>query len=135
MCQCPPDYRVNPLPVDCGCCSAGYTFVGPTLNYPNGYCTGAGGAIVEPIECNPCVDTLSAKCVILPDVPCFGITAGTSLYEFISSYMCSDAFVMGIINRISLSSTLQAAMCSVMSTCPPAGSSTPIWSGGSVTVP
>ncbi len=136
MCQCPPDYSVTPLPVDCGCCPPGYVWSVSTQNaYPNGVCTGPGGTQTQPIECNPCVDTLSAKCVILPQIDCFGIAAGTTLYEFISNYMCSDAFVMSIINRMSLSSDLQAAMCSVMSTCPPAGSSTPVWVGGSVTVP
>lgn len=136
MCQCPPDYSVLPLPVDCGCCPPGAVYSGPTANYPNGYCTGPGGIISEPIECNDCVDTLSAKCVILPSIPCFGIVEGTTLYDFISNFMCSDAFVMNILNRVSTSTVLKDAWCAINSTCPVAPSGkTPILGSGTVTVP
>lgn len=126
LCGCPPDYTVPVLPVDCGCCPSGYVWSGPTLNYPNGVCTGPGGVTTDPIDCNPCVDSVPASCVILPSIPCFGIAAGTTLLSFIQNFMCSDMFWMNFINRLTTSTTLQAAMCSVMSSCPPAGSSTPI---------
>lgn len=136
MCQCPPDYTVLPLPVDCGgCCPDGYTFQGPTANYPNGYCSGPGGTITLPVECNPCVDSVPAKCVILPNIPCFGITAGTTLYEFITNFMCSDAFVMSMLNRISLSTDLKTALCAINITCPAPTSGTPVMGSGSVSVP
>jgi len=126
MCQCPPDYTIDPLPVDCGCCPPGYTWSGPTPNWPNGVCTGSGGTQTAPIPCSPCEESLDARCVILPAVACFGIAAGTTLYDFISQYMCSDAFVMSILNRISLSTTLQTALCTLTSACPPTTPGTPV---------
>ena len=127
MCQCPPDYNIAALPVDCGCCPSGYVWSGPTANYPNGLCTGPGGTITEPIECSPCEDSLDARCVILPSVPCFGITAGTTLYYFITNYMCSDAFWLNGLLKIGASTTLQSAFCNIVSTCPTVpGSTTPV---------
>lgn len=125
-CQCPPDYTVLPLPVSCGCCPSGYSWSGPTPNYPDGVCTGPGGVQTSPIPCSPCEETISAQCVILPAVSCYGVAAGTTLYDFINTVMCSDAFVSTLLSRIALSSTLKSSLCSITSTCPPGGTGTPI---------
>ena len=120
MCQCPPDYTIDPLPVDCGCCPPGYTWSTSTSpNWPNGVFTGSGGTQTAPIPCSPCEESLDARCVILPAITCFGIAAGTTLYDFISQYMCSDAFIKNILNRISLSSQLGTDFCELVSACPP----------------
>lgn len=134
-CACPPDYSILPLPVNCGCCPDGYTWSGPTANWPNGVCTGPGGMQTEPVDCTSCVDSVPAECVILPAIGCYNITAGTTLYSFINNYMCSDAFVMSILQKIALSSTLQATLCTIMAGCPPAGGTTPILGPITTTVP
>lgn len=135
-CGCPPNYSILPLPVECGCCPAGYTWSTSTQNiYPNGVCTGPGGTQIQPIECNPCVDSISAKCVILPSIECFGIPAGTTLYTFITTYICSPAFWAKGLEVISLDTTLKAMLCDINSTCPAVGSGAPIALPLVVTVP
>ena len=124
-CQCPPDYTVASLPVDCGCCPSGYTWSGATPNYPNGVCTGAGGKQIEPIPCTPCEEAVQADCVILPAISCLGLPAGMTLTSFVT-YLCSDAFTFKLLQNIGLSNYLQDAFCEITSTCPLVGSTTPI---------
>lgn len=134
-CGCPPNYSVLPLPVECGCCPPGYTWSGATPNYPDGVCTGPGGVQVEPIECNPCVDSVPGKCVILPAVSCFGVPAGTTLYDFINTFMCSPAFWSIGLQLISTDATLKAQLCAINATCPLPVGGTPILGPPIVTVP
>lgn len=126
LCQCPPDYSILPLPVNCGCCPSGYTWSGPTMNYPNGSCTNSIGNIVPPIPCTNCVKSIDPNCVILPAVPCLGIPNGMTLLNFISSYLCSTAFVSNILTILGSNSGLQQILCQIQANCPPINSTTPI---------
>ncbi len=125
-CSCPPDYSVLPLPVDCGCCPPGYTFQGPTANYPNGFCTNSVGTVVPVIPCTQCVESVPADCVILPEIACLGVQRGTTLTAFLANILCSEAYVLNLINKIGVSTTLKAAMCNVISTCPIPSSLAPV---------
>jgi hypothetical protein len=133
-CNCPPDYSVLPQPVECSCCPDGYTFYGPTPNYPSGYCQNSTGSIVGTIPCNSCVDSVSSDCVFLPDIECFGIKGPYPLTAFVE-YLCSEAFVLKQLQTIGLSTTLKAALCQIVSVCPVVGSTTPIPGPIIVTVP
>jgi hypothetical protein len=135
-CNCPPDYSVTALNVPCECCPPGFYPIG------NGYCC-ANGAVCNvssptntpTIPCNTCEDSVSADCVFLkPNAECFGIKEGTTLTQFIE-YMCSDAFVLNLLQSIGLSTTLKAALCQIVSVCPVVGSTTPIPGPIDVTVP
>jgi len=124
-CGCPPDYSVLPLPVSCGCCPSGYIWSGPTLNYPNGVCTGPGGTTTEPIECSPCVESTPGQCVILPSIACLGTPAGMTLTDFLA-YLCTEAFTAKLLTNIGLSTTLKAQFCDLTGSCPPSGGGAPI---------
>ncbi len=122
-CGCPPNYSILPEPVPCGCCPGGYTFTGPTPNWPNGYCSN-GTSQVAPIPCNQCAETLSADCIILPAIPCYGIAAGMTLTNFIV-FMCSNpVFIQKILSNIGLSTTLGSGFCQLVQNCPSKGSGT-----------
>ena len=122
-CACPPDYTVLPLPVSCGCCPPGYSWSGATPNWPNGVCTGAGGKQVEPIACNPCIDSTSTDCVTLPSIPCLGIVEGTTLTQFLSA-ICTPAFWINGLNIIGLDTLASTTFCNLVAACPSIPSST-----------
>jgi len=139
-CGCPPDYSIAPLPVPCGCCPDGYTFVGPTPNYPSGYCQrgdpkSAAAAIVPPIPCNNCPETIQSDCVILPAIPCLGIAAGTTLTSLLG-FLCSSAFAEVILKAIAADPAVGSGFCQLVQNCPPVGSgTTPIITGIIITFP
>ena len=128
-CGCPPDYTVLPKPTACLCCPTGYTWV-VNAAFPEGICAADDknhipfGPYTPGVDCNPCAETMSASCVILPAIPCLLFTGGT-LADFIN-YMCSEAYIQTILTTIGLSPTLQSSLCAISSTCPPVGSTTPI---------
>lgn len=121
QCGCPPDYTILPQPVPCKCCPSGYTFYTDAV-FPNGICKGPGGSI-PPIPCTPCVTTTSSDCVILPEITCFGIAAGTTLTSFLN-YMCSAAFIQVLLGHIGLDPSLASGFCQLVGNCPTAPTST-----------
>jgi hypothetical protein len=136
-CGCPPDYSILPQPVPCGCCPTGYTFFGPTPNWPSGYCqsNNAAGSQVPPVSCNDCPETMSADCVILPAVPCLGLPAGLTVSQF-AAFLCSAAFIQTILTNIGLNSILGSGFCQLVQNCPPVGSgTTPIIGSITITYP
>lgn len=122
-CGCPPDYSIMPQPVPCGCCPSGYTFSGPTLNWPNGLCTDPTRKQTSSIPCNNCAETLSGDCVILPAIPCLGLAAGLTLTQF-AQFLCSAAFIETILSSIGLNPILQSGFCQLTQICPRVGGGT-----------
>lgn len=144
-CNCPPDYSVTPLPVDCNktCCPPGYTYHNNIdIGFPNGMCCPNGGGLVnctaqkaiQPIPCTVCIDSIPSDCVFVSNVPCLGVTTTTSLTSVLS-YLCSEAFILSQLQTIGLSSTLKAALCEIISICPSVGNTTPIPGPITVTIP
>lgn len=135
-CGCPPSYTITPLPVDCSCCPAGYTYMGPTLNFPDGFCQGTIASDIIPAgNCSDCPETMSSDCVILPAIPCLGLPAGTTVTQ-LANFLCSPAFVEVILANIGLSSTLGSGFCQLVQNCPPvSGGTTPIILSITVTFP
>ncbi len=134
-CCCPPDYSILPQPVPCGCCPDGYTFFAPTPNWPSGYCKKGDSAIVPPIPCNNCAETISADCVILPAIPCLGLAAGLTLTQF-ANFLCSATFIETILSSIGLNPILGSGFCQLVQNCPsPISGSTPIIGSIIITYP
>lgn len=142
-CNCPPDYSVLPQPVDCHCCPAGYTFYGPTANYPNGFCClggdGTGNncvSVAVPVACNDCTESISADCVFVSDMACLGVAKGANVpLSTVLAFLCSDAFTLKMLQNIGLSTNLKAALCEIVSVCPTVGSTVPIPGPIIVTIP
>lgn len=139
-CCCPPDYSIMPQPGPCGCCPDGYTYFGPTPNYPNGYCqSGSGPArkIVPPIPCNTCAETVSSDCIILPEIPCLGIAAGTTLTQLFLGFCANPRpFIEFQLTKIGLDPVLGSGFCQLVQNCPPVGGgTTPIITSITVTFP
>ena len=125
-CGCPPDYTIPVTPTSCSCCPPGYSFQGANLNWPNGYCLNSAGNQTATIPCSQCSDTLQSDCIILPAISCLGITAGTTLTQFIN-FLCSESFIQSILTNIGLSSDLSMALCQLTKACPSTnGSTTPV---------
>lgn len=134
-CQCPPDYSVMPLPVECGCCPDGYTWEGPTPNYPNGNCINASGVSTTPIDCNQCEEAISDNCVYISPNSCFGIKGSFTLKQFIE-YMCSEAYFKVMLTKVGATQSLLNGWCNINKKCgPPTSTTTPIPGPVSWTIP
>jgi hypothetical protein len=139
-CGCPPDYSVMIQPVNCSCCPSGYSYSLTEPSYPNGICVADNpnavttGYYVATIPCVPCEETIPANCVILPAVSCLGVPANFTLTQFLN-YMCTEAYVLNLLQKIGLSTTLKQAFCQITATCPIIGSSTPVLGPIIVTIP
>lgn len=137
-CNCPPDYSVLPQPVDCHCCPSGYTYIGITPNFPNGYCCPDNSLTcdvrdaVAVIPCNTCINSIGSECVFITS-ECFGLK-NYPLNAFVE-YLCSDAFTLKMLQNIGLSTTLKAALCEIVSICPSVGSTVPIPGPLIITIP
>lgn len=127
-CNCPPDYRVDHLPVNCGCCPEGYTWSGPTPNWPNGVCTNSTGMQTSPIPCNTCGDgVLEADCIVVNDIDCAGIKGPVTLSSVLEYILCSTAFKQEFLAAISTNQTLYNGFCNLVQGCGPVpGVSTPV---------
>jgi hypothetical protein len=124
-----------PQVVGCFCCPDGYFGPSPAPGYPNGVCKNLAGISVPATPCQPCAETMSTDCIILPAIDCFGLPAGTTLTGFLT-YMCSSAFVESIISRIGLDPVLGSGFCQLVQNCPPvSGGTTPIIGSITVTFP
>lgn len=125
-CGCPPDWSMLPLPPECGCCPFGYTWSAPTANYPDGICTNSSGGTVSPIDCEPCEESVSDKCVFLSAGNCFGLPSTTTLNQFVE-FLCSQTFTRKILSNIATDQTTLNGFCNIVQSCGPLpGSSTPI---------
>jgi hypothetical protein len=133
-CGCPPDYTVLPQPIECTCCPAGYTYYGPTPNYPNGYCQGLSATAIILPTCNQCVDSMSSDCVQLPAIACLGLKEGSTVTD-LARLLCTEGFVLQLLQTIGLSTTLKQAFCEIVSVCPVVGTTTPIIGPITVTLP
>ena len=144
-CGCPPDYSVTQVPLtDCKCCPQGYTFQGPTPNYPNGTCisNNASNLPTDPIPCTPCVDTTYTDCVLYngnTPLNCAGsgISAGDNLNTIITK-LCPSSFanISAILSAIALNQTLLNGLCNLVGSCGSIpGSSTPIIGPISFSIP
>ncbi len=136
-CGCPPDYSTMAQPVDCLCCPPGYYELPDGTCCPNGtVCDNSRGTTVPKVACQPCVDSVPSDCVFLPAIPCWGVTAGTTLTSFISTVMCSSGFIAILLERIGLDVNLGSAFCQLVQNCPSAGGgTTPVLGAIIVTVP
>lgn len=127
-CCCPPDYSIMPQPAPCGCCPDGYTYFGPTANWPDGYCASGSGPVRKiqpPIPCNNCAETISSDCVILPEIACLGIPAGTNLTTLFAAFCANPKpFIEFILSAIGLDPDLGSGLCQLVQNCPPPGSGT-----------
>jgi hypothetical protein len=125
-CGCPPDYTIMPQPTACPCCPPDYDYEIPTAAFPLGVCRDRTvyHIGINPIPCNPCVETISDQCVTIPAVPCLSFNGGT-LADFLN-YMCSEAYVLSFLQKIGISVTLKQAFCQIVAVCPVVGSTTPV---------
>lgn len=133
-CGCPPDYSMMPLLPECGCCPDGYTWSGPTPNWPDGVCTSSTGATTDPIPCEQCVDSIEAQCVFLPGIECLGIKEGATVADVFKTLFCSPAFWQLGLSIISNNQAAYNGFCNLVAGCGPTpGSTTPtpgpiVWS-------
>ncbi len=122
-CNCPPDYSVLPQPVPCKCCPSGYSYQGPTANYPSGYCQ----TIVAPylqtptIPCNTCIDSVPISCVYNDGtVNCLGSKSGDPLSTVLAN-MCltNPVALLEMMRVVAADSTygLKAAWCQISNFC------------------
>lgn len=119
-CGCPPDYTVMPQTVTCGCCPSGFTYVpGPTPN-TSATCVDGAGRTTAPIPCPTCEETLSSDCVIIPKGNCYN---GGTLTD-LANYICSEAYIESLLQKIGLSVRLGTEFCQLVSSCPPVTSGT-----------
>jgi hypothetical protein len=116
-----------PLLPECGCCPEGYTWSGPTPNWPDGVCTNSTGTQIAPIDCETCEDSISANCVFLPAIECLGIKEGTTVADVMKTLFCSTAFWRLGIQIIASDQTTYNGFCNLVAGCGPVpGSTTPI---------
>lgn len=126
-CGCPPDYSMMPVLPECGCCPDGYSWSGPTPNYPNGVCTNGAGTTTDPIDCEQCEEAISAQCVTMPGVDCLGIKDGDNLSDVFKTLFCSPAFWRMGLEVIATDVTTLNGFCNLVASCGPVpGSSTPV---------
>jgi hypothetical protein len=105
-----------PLSVPCECCPAGYTYVpGTTTNNP-ATCVDSTGTITKsPIPCPSCEETISSNCVIIPKGDCYDGGTVTDL----ANYICSEAYIELLLQKIGRSVRLGTEFCQLVSSCPP----------------
>ncbi len=134
-CNCPPDYSVLAQPSPCNCCPNGFTYSGPTPNYPNGVCTDVLGTKQDPIPCVPCEDAIPTDCVTYTGqvpIACgqniYGINAGDSLTTIISKMCITNPNVlMAMLSAIGTNPTVYSGLCQLVRACPiPSGGTVPL---------